>query len=410
MIRIVVCFLACTFSLHAEVVQKEGNAFLEQSQSQWVLHVKGTPYEMGFQHGKLLKDLIEKNVTAFIDNAPSSLTSRINSFQQNLPTLMSYVPERFQEEMRGVADGSGIPLKKIIALNIFPEMFHCSGITVSDAATKNQDLYHVRVLDYSIGKNLQNTAVLMVVQPENGHAFANVSYAGFIGSVTGMNDQHIAMGEIGGWGYGHWNGMPMSFLFRDVLERASNLEEAKQLLTETPRTCEYYYILSDGKNKTSVGVYATESQIHFIEPGTNYALLAPKNLPANYGTNGDHDKFCLPSSSLQSSSHQTLLFDSDKRVAVLYHAQPQNCLLLTGFPHPERYPLLVERVLSSYGKIDEKALQEIIKCPIARPSNLHNAIFLPSQLKLWISHAGPNGEPACDQPYSAFALADLLHN
>ena len=95
------------------------------------------------------------------------------------------------------------------------------------------------------------------------------------------------------------------FLFRDILERASSVEQAKQILIDTPRTCEYYYVISDGKDKASIGVYATASQIHFIEPGTAYALLAPQHLPANYGANGDHDKFC------PFSLHDGKLFSSD---------------------------------------------------------------------------------------------------
>jgi hypothetical protein len=108
------------------------------------------------------------------------------------------------------------------------------------------------------------------------------------------------------------------------------------------------------------------------------------------------------------SSHQMLLYDADRRVAALYHQQPPQCVLMTGFTHPERYPILVDRVLAAYGQIDEQALQEIILCPVARNSNLHNAIFLPSQLTLWIAHAGPDNEPACDQPYAIFKLSELL--
>jgi isopenicillin-N N-acyltransferase-like protein len=409
-----ICLLTLCLSLNGDVSRRWwGEGYLEESQTKdgtrvRILHLKGTPYEMGFQHGTLLKDLIKKNVAEFIDSPQPALASRANGLKENLPKLLSYSPARFKEEMQGVADGSGVSMQKIIALNTFPELIHCSGITVSGAATKNGDLYHVRVLDYAVGKSLQNSAVLMVVQPENHNAFVNVSYAGFIGSVTGMNDKHIAMGEIGGWGYGHWNGMPMSFLFREVLERAGTLEMAKQLLAETPRTCEYYYILSDGKDNTSVGVYATESQIRFIEQGTGYALFAPKQLPANYGDNGDHDKFCIAPSTVKYSKNQMLLYDAENRLSMLFHQQPQDCLLLTGYSHPERYPHLVERVFSSYGTLDEMTLQAIIKRPVARESNLHNAIFLPSQLKLWVSQAGPNDEPACDQPYTAFSLSELL--
>ena len=407
------CLLILSLSLNADVTRRWGEGFLQEVKDSEgvqvrILHLKGTPYEMGFQHGTLLRGLIEKNVAEFIDRAQPALSQRANALQENLPKLLNYIPARFREEMQGVADGSGVPLRKIIALNTFPELIHCSGITVSDAATKQGDLYHVRVLDYAVGKSLQNSAVLMVVQPEKHNAFVNVSYAGFIGSVTGMNEQQIAMGEIGGWGYGHWNGMPMSFLFREILERASSLEQAKQLLAETPRTCEYYYVLSDGKDNSSIGVYATESQIHFIEPGTGYALLAPKHLPANYGDNGDHDKFCIAPCTLKNSAHQMLLYDADSRLSALYQAQPQHCLLMTGFSYPERYPHLVERILSSYGTIDEAVLQEIIKRPVSRDTNLHNAIFLPSQLKVWVSHAGPHDEPACDQPYTAFSLPELL--
>lgn len=93
---------------------------------------------------------------------------------------------------------------------------------------------------------------------------------------------------------------------------------------------------------------------------------------------------------------------------MLFRLQPADCLLLTGFPYPERYPVLVERTLEKYGSIDEDSLMQIIKLPVARTSNLHNAIFQPSQLKVWISHAGPNDEPACDQHYDEWDFSDLL--
>ncbi len=37
----------------------------------------------------------------------------------------------------------------------------------------------------------------------------------------------------------------LSLLLRDVMERARTVEEGLDILRETPRTCEYYYVLSD---------------------------------------------------------------------------------------------------------------------------------------------------------------------
>ena len=37
----------------------------------------------------------------------------------------------------------------------------------------------------------------------------------------------------------------MSFLLRDIMERAATVDEALEILRRTPRTCEYYYVFSD---------------------------------------------------------------------------------------------------------------------------------------------------------------------
>jgi isopenicillin-N N-acyltransferase like protein len=403
-------FLCAVIPGFSRVISKEGKGFLEKQNDQFILHLNGSPYDRGYQHGFLLKEQIQRNISAYVDKPQSSLSARAAEFVKNLGELMSYVPPHFIEEMRGLADGSNVPFDKIVALNLFPEMFHCSGITVSGEASKNGELYHVRVLDYSIGKNLQSTSVLQVVQPEEGIAFLNVSYAGFIGVVTGMNQEKIAIGEIGGLGYGSWQGVPMAFLLREILQNAATLEDAKAILQNSPRTCEYYYIFSDGKTNESIGVYATASQLRFIAPGDSYALIAPSHLPENYGQNGDNDKFVLTGCAADNTPYQTLLFENDKRLAMLFRLQPTDCLLLTGYPHPERYPVLVERTLKEYGSIDEKTLIDIVKSPVARDSNLHNAIFQPSLLKVWIAHAGSHDEPACDQNYQEWDFSVLLES
>jgi hypothetical protein len=237
-----------------------GRGFLELQNGQRILHLQGTPYERGLQHGSLLKKEIQEN----IDQSTSPIPGRIEEFTKNIPLLMSFVPEDFILEMEGLAEGSKVPLEKIIAFNLFPEMFHCSGITVEE------ELYPARVLDYSTCKNLQSTAILQVVEPNGKIPFLNVSYAGFIGTIRGINLEKIAIGEIGGLDVGSWNGMPMPFLLREILENASSIDEVKAILQNTPRTCEYYSVFSDGKTRESIGVYATANQLQYFYAGPNH--------------------------------------------------------------------------------------------------------------------------------------------
>ena len=138
-------------------------------------------------------------------------------------------------------------VQDIVIANFIPELFHCSGFALSGSATKDGTLYHGRILDYGCDWRLQEHAVLTVAEPRGKIPFVNVTYAGFVGSVTGMNAERVSIGEMGGSGMGHWDGVPMAFLVRMVLEEADALDRGIAIFRDNPRTCEYYFVIADGK-------------------------------------------------------------------------------------------------------------------------------------------------------------------
>ncbi len=358
-----------------------------------VLHVEGSPFEMGYTHGSILKDKIRQNIENHLKNPSLSEEAKVKvqAFAIKVPSILPFIPKKYIEEMEGLSKGADVPFSDILWLNLFPEMFHCCAITVHGEASIDRSLYHARLLDYAVGKDLQSSAVLLVAKPKDAIPFLSVTYAGFIGCITGMNAEKISLGEIGGLGYGKWEGIPMSFLLRSCLEEASSLEEARTILSSAKRTCEYYYIIGDGKTEESFACYATPDQISFLPPGKDY---------------------CIIPSSLADKDHQFLTEEPFplQETSLLFH-QPKDTLLLTGTIAPERYPILEKRILDHYGSINAASLIDIIKQPVARTSNLHNAIFHPSSLRVWVAHAGPLGpelEPACNQPYHCYCLSDLL--
>ena len=190
---------------NAKTIARCDKGFLETIDGYKVLHLKGTPYEMGRQQGVLLKDEIRELVRYLFDVKGKEMRLELGDLKLGPKPIIGliaarerlHIPDRFFEEMRGLAEGSGLPTQDIVVANFIPEMFHCSGFAISGSATKDGTLYHGRVLDYGIDWRLQEFAVLVVAEPEGKHPFVNVSYAGFIGSVSGMNAEHVSIGEMG---------------------------------------------------------------------------------------------------------------------------------------------------------------------------------------------------------------------
>ncbi|MBD3266658.1 peptidase C45, partial [bacterium] len=224
--KIILLFLITLFIsplAQGEILAREGKGYLEKIDGQLVLHLKGTYYEMGFQHGTLLKDHVKTNLMNIVDNQTDKAQTEEYMMYKMLregmhEQLKPHIPKKFMEEMKGLAEGSGLKFADVLTGNLFPEAFHCSGIALMGKATKNGELYHVRILDYMTDAGLQNHAVTMIFEPEGANAFINIGYAGFIGSITGMNEKQITIGEMGGKGQGFWDGMPMAFLLRHALE------------------------------------------------------------------------------------------------------------------------------------------------------------------------------------------------
>ena len=372
-IALIGCLLAllllpATPAAIGKTLAREGAGWLEEIDGYLVLHLEGTHHEMGVQHGKLLRDHIHQNVQFLVHEKGESQIAKIGplSITPNkvIPQIVAiqrrHVPAKYWEELQGLAEGSGVPIEDVQAANFIPELFHCSGFALMNSATKDGTLYHGRVLDYGVGMRLQEHAVLIVAKPKGGIPFVNVSYAGFIGSVTGMNAEHVSIGEMGGKGLGQWDGVPMAFLVREVLETAGDLDAAVAVFRDSPRTCEYYFVIADGKTNRALGMEAGASRFTVIEPNTSHPLL-PKPV----------------------------------KDAVLLSAG-------------SRYDELVRRTQEQHGKFTAEEALRLMDRPVAMKSNLHNSLFEPKSTRFWVANAGKQGQPAAEQKYFAFQLSELL--
>ncbi len=366
--------LVCTTSIsvaqaETKTIARCGAGFLEEVDGYRVLHVSGEPYEMGYQQGALLRDDIRENIRFLFQVKAKEITVEVKGIKlldpkrviQGIVSQQSkHIPARFFDEMRGIADGAGVDVQDVIVANFIPELFHCSGFALSGSATKDGTLYHGRILDYGCDWRLQEHAVLTVAQPRGRIPFVNVTYAGFVGSVTGMNAERVSIGEMGGRGMGHWDGVPMALLVRMVLEEADKLDRAIDIFRNNPRTCEYYFVVADGETGKAVGMEASWDTFGVIGMGESHPRLP--------------------------------------------HPFKDTVLLSAG----DRYQQLVKRVEKGIGQFDAESARRLMDRPVAMKSNLHSVLFETTTTRFWVANASKDGKPASEQPYHEFKLRDLL--
>ncbi|XP_070543586.1 protein dcd1A-like isoform X1 [Ptychodera flava] len=264
-----------------------------------VLHVWGTPYEMGYAHGTILKaegkaffdsvyKYLEEKAYSYVNQTVSFLAPWFvkdvikygMDFALDLEILATreYTSQYFLDEMKGLADASGIDYKKIERIHMLGEITKgtCSMFGAwGKAVPSTESVLQLRALDWSADGPFKNHVQVTVYHPNkdgsNGHAFANVGWTGWLGSVTGMSEQQLAISEIGvvdgdeTWGSESRFGVPFTYLLRDILQFDVTVDDSINRISNAHRTCDLLMGVGDGKLGTFRGVQYSAGVSNFYD-------------------------------------------------------------------------------------------------------------------------------------------------
>eukprot|EP00051_Salpingoeca_urceolata_P026450 m.477358 g.477358 ORF g.477358 m.477358 type:complete len:444 (+) comp20814_c0_seq1:1427-2758(+) len=261
-----------------------------------VVHVWGSPYEMGYAHGLLMK----KEATGLVDAVWAYLELQveqaINGTNVHLkPWFMELVADAgldlaldltmdatrpftgkyFFDEMRGMADATGLSFRKMERIHMIGELTKgaCSLYGAwGEATASTGSLMQLRALDWDVDGPFKNFAQITVYHPNegNGHEFANIGWTGWLGSITGISSKQMAISEIGvtfpddTFGKESRFGNPFTFLLRDILQFDKTLEDTETHLKSAHRTCDLIFGVGDGKSKSFRSVQYSHSVANFF--------------------------------------------------------------------------------------------------------------------------------------------------
>ncbi len=369
----------------ARILAKAKLSWTENGQIR-VLFLRGTAYERGFQHGVLLRKEIQDNLGYMWRQASHKFRSE-EFFAESYERLRPFIPQDYIDEMQGLAHGSKMPLHVIHAIHALPEMSEwggkkklkqivqqmmdgelgtsCSNFAVFNKASADKKMYVVRILDWGLHKisKLHQYPLIAVHLPDNGQAYANIGWVGFLGAISGMNEQGITLGEMG---YGSppnetLRGKPMPFLLRDILAHASSLADVRRIIQYSPGTNSFVYLMSDGKSGQAELYFRDRDRFRVFEP-------------------------------------EQAISDGEEQIA------PIKDTLYGGHDVPTMYQCLS----NLHGQLTPQRIMQEIVPQVAMRSNFQNVIYDPAALRFWVSNARSSAERAAEQPYTFFDLGQAL--
>jgi len=132
-----------------------------------------------------------------------------------------------------------------------------------------------RAFDFEAGDTFDRDKVVFLVREPGRIPFASVGWPGFVGVVSGMNREGVALVVHGGRaGTPRAEGMPVVFSLRETLATAHDTEEAIRILSAHPVMVSHIVIVQDAKGNTAVVERAPGFAAHVRR---SFARLATTN-------------------------------------------------------------------------------------------------------------------------------------
>lgn len=293
-----------------------GKAWMEQRNGNYLLHLSGTPYEIGYQHGALLRDEVNRGAARFYADLING--GREMPFSIKIWLLRKYLewkvyvplekaqPKNILEELKGIADGSGVPYDIIFRANhhtgpamvLTPvlasdniEAFQkigikvgaCSSFAATGRLTANGGIIVGRNTDYGGVSLWPRYQTLLFVKPSEGFAHVKVGTAGVILWNPGMNTEGIVVCP-------HYmvyddcdpSGRSIAAFTDEILRKAGSLKDAERIFHDNPRALSAGYIIASAKEKDAFAAELStgKASIRRMENGrivmTNMAVSEEK--------------------------------------------------------------------------------------------------------------------------------------
>lgn len=231
---------------------KGKNSLRKNMYGQWELVASGNPMDLGNTIGDLSTELIQRQEALFFDKIEDLVPSKFSRYFLRkflawyTRKMYTYVKKEYRDEIFGISsnlsdkyDYMADKYQRSLYLHAAHDIGHamqdlalvgCSSFAVWGENTPDGKLLIARNLDFYIGDDFAKEKVITFINPEHGYKFMSVSWAGFVGVMSGMNEKGLTVTiNAGKSEIPLLAKNPISLVAREIVQYASTIEEAIQI-------------------------------------------------------------------------------------------------------------------------------------------------------------------------------------
>ncbi|MCA8915686.1 MAG: hypothetical protein KDB90_09765 [Planctomycetes bacterium] len=311
-----------------------------------LVHVRGTPREMG----RALGNLVGLQAVETFHSYMQIFAPDFHGDLAHAREMEKRMPDWFIEEMRGFSESSELTYDEMLVGQTFLDIHKvaaCSTIAAHDNLTPDGEMLMGRNLDFPSLSIAHEANIVVVYQPNDGPAYASVTWPGLLGALTGVNTHGLALSMMLVYGHQsdeHLDGQPFPLVFRRLLQECASVRQADSLLQTKPHCTATNLILAD----------ATRTAARF--------QLPPNDVVVEY-TSKDH-----PATACTNHYHERRI----KRFA------------FTWFSSAVRYGKLRKRIATGK-QIDVQDIKDMLQATGIPSINLQRVIMRPEKLGIEVS-------------------------
>ncbi|MEO7313081.1 MAG: C45 family peptidase [Chitinophagaceae bacterium] len=364
------------------------NWFRKSSSGLYELFVAGDGFEMGTINGKLTKELVQRQEDHFTEQikkmVPSKFTRNylkylIGWFNRNLDKI---IKEEYRDEIFGVSESAsasyqwlGSNYQRILNYHAAHDIGHalqnlaivgCTSFGTWNDQSADSEMIIGRNFDFYVGDKFAEDKIVAFFSPKHGHKFMTVTWGGFIGAVSGMNEEGLSVTiNAAKSEYPTSSATPVSLVTREILQYAKNIEEAVAIAKKRKMFVSESFLVASAADNKAVIVEKTPDTLDVYDPHKNY-IVCTNHFQSNVLANSEQNQEQLAESA---SPYRY------QRLMELLSANGKNTVQKTVNILRDRKGLRNANI----GEGNEKAINQLIAH--------HSVVFEPKKRIVWVSTA-----------------------